>query len=181
MDVPSSVSEFVIASDSVCAFDLVDLSESHEIKAFQASEKVKLEPLDHKKIQISSKKEIGCGLFGWVGGTEVLRAALTLSDCYHATRGSHLIQMGHTAMTEILNTGCTILVLKRLRGGARMGNGVGGSYIPGQWECLVCGAETCCVTDVLSFVVPLVVVPGRPSPEQKVAMLRPLVLRWSLV
>ena len=51
VDVPSSVSEFVVASDSVFAFELLDLSESHDIKASQTSEKVKFEPLEAHKFQ----------------------------------------------------------------------------------------------------------------------------------
>ena len=53
---------------------------------------------------------------------------------------SRLLQMGDTAMTEGLTSGCTVHVLKRLRGGARMG-GTGIVHVPGQWQCLTCGAD----------------------------------------
>ena len=55
---------------------------------------------------------------------------------------SRLLQMGDTAMTEGLTSGCTVHVLKRLRRGARMG-GTGIGYVPGQWQCLACGADKC--------------------------------------
>ena len=43
-------------------------------------------------------------------------------------------------MDESLNAGCTIHVLRRLRGGAR-GGGSGIGSIPGQWQCTECGAD----------------------------------------
>ena len=51
--------------------------------------------------------------------------------------------MNCTAMNEGLTLGCTIHVLRRVRGGARAG-GTGTGLIPGQWQCLVCGADRCC-------------------------------------
>ena len=81
VDVPSSISESVIASDSVFAFELLDLSESREIKASQASEKVKPEPLESQSFQIGVKKRISVGSFGLVGqrfGVQCFQCLMTI-------------------------------------------------------------------------------------------------------
>ena len=120
---------------------------------------------------------------------------LPLSDDFCATCGSRLMQVGNTAMTERLNSGCAIQVLKRLRGGARMGNGMASLDSGNVWHVVRTdvGPPVLVVTDVLSLVVlslrHMVVVQQRmffgpwscfPSSKQKVVILRFLV-RWSLV
>ena len=58
------------------------------------------------------------------------------------TCGSRLFQLNNTAMDEGLASGCTIHVLRRLRGVARA-RGVGVEFTPGQWQCMVRGADRC--------------------------------------
>ena len=101
VDVASSVSD--------CVFELLDLSEFHEIKASQASERRSSNPLNQFHIEGNQLR------LSWVGEIGSLRAVLTLSDDSDATCGSRFPQRGNTVMTERLILGCAILV------GARMG------------------------------------------------------------
>ena len=56
-----------------------------------------------------------------VGHFEVLNEVISLSEECFAACGSRLVQMNSTAMNEALTLGCTIHVLRMLRGGARAG------------------------------------------------------------
>ena len=64
VDAHHSVSKSVIASDSVFAFELHHLSEFHEIKASQASEKVKPEPVESHKFSFFVKRKSVAGFLG---------------------------------------------------------------------------------------------------------------------
>ena len=109
--------------------------------ACRRSGKAKLEPMQIPKKKIFVKEGNRLRVLQ-VGCSEVLRAVLPLCVDSHATCGGNFVRMGNTAKTEGLTSGCTIHVLKRLKGGATMG-GMGIGYIPGHWQCLVCGADEC--------------------------------------
>ena len=87
----------------------------------------------HKNVKRPSKKG-ACGVI-WAGGTEFLRAVLHLPVDSCATRGSRLLRMDNAVTSEGLLAGCTVQVLRRLRGG--------GGYTPGHSECKICGADGC--------------------------------------
>ena len=77
-----------------------------------------------------------------VGQYEVLNTVVSFSEECHAACGSRLLRLSDTAMDEGLTSGCTNHVLGRLRGSARAG-GDGIGFIPGDWQCMVCGADRC--------------------------------------
>ena len=67
----------------------------------------------------------------WDSGIEVLRAVLHLLVDSYATCGSCLLRMDNSVMSEGLLAGCRVQVLRRLRGGARMGTGIGSNGVGG--------------------------------------------------